>query len=119
MHVHEAEKCRQGAAGGAHVEGFCARVRCAALTVGRPVIVGGHGSGVSAPESFDGGTLDLVTGHVADMLREAPPVTEGVCDLGVALAGEPVGCRPDHLRPGGDGLLDESVDVISRQVEDG
>lgn len=74
---------------------------------------------MSSPERFDGGTLDLVTGHVADMLREAPTVTEGVCHLGVALAGESVGCRPEHLRPGGDGPLDESVDVIGRQVEDG
>jgi hypothetical protein len=44
-------------------------------------------------------------------------VTEGACDLGVALAGEPVVCGADHLDPGGSGRLDESVDVSGRQVK--
>jgi hypothetical protein len=78
-----------------------------------------RGSRARAGERCDGGTLDLVAGHVADVLGEAPSMTEGVGYLGVTLAGEPVGRWSAYLRPRGDGAFDEAVDVIGRQVQDG
>lgn len=69
-------------------------------------------------EGFVGGALDLVAGHVADVLGEAPSVAERVGDLGVALTGEPVGRGSGQLGARCDGACDEGVDVVGGEIED-
>jgi hypothetical protein len=70
-----------------------------------------------AGECFGSEFLELGERDVAEMLRESPPMAEGVEQLTFSLAPEGVAQRANHGGPGTDGLLPGVIDIVDMQVD--